>query len=166
MTDALFKMLGVCFGWIIAYLITLYITSKMGMGYNVLKNSLKWLSKLKSLSSSLRSKLCAKDFSLKSRSAISSLKNVVRCERGISRILTVYMFDNKDDKDVVEAATLVSEVSELSRKAAAIASDLAHLEKESELDAVFSKIDENIAQASSLIKKSIERDIKEELLKV
>lgn len=169
MTDALFKMFGVCFAWIIAYFITLYVTSKMGIGYNVLKNSLKWLGKLNGLCVSLRTRLCAKDFTLQSRKAISSLKKVVRCEKGISRILTVYMFDNRDDKDVVEAAELIKNVSELSRKAAAIASDSSSNSRNknsSELDAVFSIIDGNINRASGLIRQSIAREMKEELLKV
>ena len=34
------KMIYTCFLWVIVYLITLYITNKMGVGSNVLKHAL------------------------------------------------------------------------------------------------------------------------------
>ena len=74
----------------------------------------------------------------------------------------MYMFDNKDDKNVSQAMDLVSSVPELCRKAAAIAGD----GRSEDLSAVFSQVDDCINRASSLIRQSIERDMKEELLKV
>lgn len=162
MSDAIIKMILTCVGWVVAYFVVLFITNKAGVGYNVLKNSLKWLVELKKLCAGLRTQLSSKGFTLQSKSAIHGLKKVVRCEKGIARILTVYMFDNKDDKNVSQAMDLVSSVPELCRKAAAIAGD----GRSEDLSAVFSQVDDYISRASSLIRQSIERDMKEELLKV
>ncbi len=174
MSESLLKMLGTCVAWGLSYLIILYITNKMGVGYNVLKNSLKWLVQLKKLCASLHAQLAATGFSQHSRGTINCLKKVVRCERGIARILTVYIFDNRDDKDVSQAMELISSIPDYARKAAAIASEASSSNanagdndrKNSELDAVFSKIDDCIARAGELIKNAIDRDMKEELLRV
>ncbi len=162
MSDAVIKMIVTCVAWVVAYFVVLFITNKAGVGYNVLKNSLKWLVELKKLCVGLRAQLSSKGFTLQSKSAIHGLKKVVRCEKGIARILTVYMFDKKDDKNVSQAMDLVSSVPELCRKAAAIAGD----GRSEDLSAVFSQVDDCISRASSLIRQSIERDMKEELLKV
>lgn len=173
MTESLLKMLGTCLAWGISYLIILYITNKMGVGYNVLKNSLKWLAQLKKLCTSLHFQLSSNGFSQHSRGTINCLKKVVRCERGIARILTVYIFDNRDDKDISHAMELISSIPDYARKAAVIASESSsnvnasdNDRKNAELDEVFSKIDNCIALSSELIKKAIERDLKEELLRV
>ena len=102
MSDAIIKMILTCVGWAVAYFVVLFITNKAGVGYNVLKNSLKWLVELKKLCVGLRAQLSSKGFTLQSKSAIHGLKKVVRCEKGIARILTVYMFDNKDDKNSID----------------------------------------------------------------
>lgn len=162
MTDAIIKMIVTCVAWVVAYFVVLFITNKAGVGYNVLKNSLKWLAELKKLCVGLRTQLSSKGFTLQSKSAIHGLKKVVRCEKGIARILTVYMFDNKDDKNVSQAMDLVSSVPELCRRAAAVARD----GKSEDLSSVFSQVDDCISRAGSLIRQSIERDMKEELLKV
>lgn len=174
MTESLLKMLGTCLAWGISYLVILYITNKMGVGYNVLKNSLKLLVQLKKLCVSLHTQLSSSGFSQHSRGAINCLKKVVRCERGIARILTVYIFDNRDDKAVSQAMDLISSIPEYARKAAAIASEASSSNasesdndmKNAELDTVFAKIDDCIARSSNLIKESIDRDMKEELLRV
>ncbi len=162
MTDAVIKMIVTCVVWVVAYLVVLFITNKAGVGYNVLKNALKWLVELRKLCVGFRTQLSSKGFTLQSKGAIHGLKKVVRCEKGIARILTVYMFDNKDDKNVAQAMDLVSSVPELCRKAVVIAGD----GRSADLDAVFSQVDDCISRAGSLIKQSIERDMKEELLKV
>ena len=162
MSDAVVNMIVTCVVWVVAYFVVLFITNKAGVGYNVLKNSLKWLVELRKLCVGFRTQLSSKGFTLQSKSAIHGLKKVVRCEKGIARILTVYMFDNKDDKNVAQAMDLVSNVPELCRKAVVVAGD----GKSADLDAVFSQVDDCISRAGSLIRQSIERDMKEELLKV
>lgn len=162
MSDAMIEMLVTCLIWVAAYLVVLYITKRAGVGYNVLRNSLKWMEKLKKKCASLKGQLCSKGFSIQSKGAIRSLRDVVRCEKGIARILTVYLFDNKGDKDVSQAMELLADVPEYCRKAVAMAVD----GKSSDIDSMFCKVYDSIDLAVSLVKKAIDRDLKEELLKV
>lgn len=162
MSDAVINTIVTCLVWVVAYFVVLYITNRAGVGYNVLKNSLKWHENLRKLCLELKVQLCSKGFSLQSRKAVVCLKRIVRCEKRIARILTVYMFDNKDDKNVSQAMDLVSSVPDLCRKAVVIAVE----GKGTDMDCLFSTVDDNIGRSCALIKQSIERDIKEELLKV
>ncbi len=162
MSDAVIKMIVTCVAWVVAYFVVLFITNKAGVGYNVLKNSLKLMVELRKLCTGFKTQLSSKGFTLQSKGAIHGLKKIVRCEKGIARILTVYMFDNKDDKNAVQAMDLVSDIPELCRKAVVIAGD----GRSTDLDAVFSQMDDCISRADSLIRQAIERDMKEELLKV
>ena len=156
------KMIYTCFLWVIVYLITLYITNKMGVGSNVLKHALKWLSQLRKLCRSFQELITSKEFSIKSNKSVVELSKIIRCQKAIMRLFTVYLYDDKTDKDVKGAKAYVADIPDFCRKALIMVSEGTG----ADVADFFKQIEDKISSAESLVKKALEYDIKSEMLKI
>ncbi len=156
------KMLSTCIIWLLVYLLTLFVTTRTGVGSNVLKHSLKRLAKMRKLCAKFQALIIAKSFSIKSKSSVLMLNEIVRCQKSFLRILSVYLYDDKTDKDVKEARDYVSDISDYCRQALILASEGSN----SDLDDYFKQIEARISSAEVHIKKALEYDIKNEMLKI
>ena len=156
------KMIYSCLLWVIAYFVTLYFTNKMGVGSNVLKHALKWLSELRKLCRNFQGLIVSSSFSIKSNKSVLMLSKIIRCQKGIMRLFTVYLYDDKTDKDVKEAKAYVSTIPEYCRKALMMVSEGGS----SDVADLFKQIETRISSAEALVKKALEYDIKSEMLKI
>lgn len=156
------KMIYTCLLWVVAYLVTLFITHQTGVGSNVLKHAIKRLSKLRKRCDNFRDILTAPSFSIKSKKGVIALSEIVRYQNGIVRILNLYLYDDKNDKDVKDAKEYVLSVSDYCRKALTLAIE----GTSSDINDFFRQVDTRISSAEALLKKAMEYDIKSEMLKV
>lgn len=156
------KMLSTCLLWLFAYLVTLFITYKTGVGSNILRHALKRLAKLRKLCANFQLLITSKDFTIKSKKPVIKLSEIIKCQKGIVRILTVYLYDDKTDKDVSSAKEYLIDIPNYCRQALMLASEGSN----SDINDFFKQIDTRISSAEGLVKKALEYDIKNEMLKV
>lgn len=78
------------------------------------------------------------------------------------RLFTVYLYDDKTDKDVKDAQAYVADIPEYCRKALIMVSE----GSSAEVADFFKQIEARISSAEALIKKALEYDIKSEMLKI
>lgn len=156
------KMISTCILWLLAYLVTLFITYKTGVGSNILRHALKRLVKLRKLCANFQLLIVSKDFSIKSKTPVLKLSEIVGCQKGILRILTVYLYDDKTDKEVKDAKEYLVDIPNYCRQALILASEGSN----SDINDFFKQIEARISSAEALIKKALEYDIKNEMLKI
>lgn len=160
--SALEKMLYTCIMWIVAYFVTVFVTNKTGVGSDMLKHTLKRLAKLRKLCGVFQEAISASDFNIHSKKGVVLLSNIARCQNGILRILAVYLYDDKTDKDVKEAKDYVASVSDYCRKALMLVAE----GSSADLNEFFKQVEARISSAEALLKKALEYDIKSEMLKI
>ncbi len=160
--SALEKMIYTCILWLVAYLVVLFVTNRVGVGSNVLKHALKRLARMRKLCGNFQETITAKSFSIKSKESVIKLSEIVRCQKGIVRILVVYLYDDKTDKEVLLAKEYVSSISEYCRKALMLVAE----NSASDTNEFFKQIETRISSAEGLLEQALEYDIKNEMLKV
>lgn len=160
--SALEKMISTCIFWLLVYLLTLFITNKTGVGSNVLKHSLKRLARMRKLCAKFYVLISSSKFSIKSKSSVLMLNEIIRCQKSFLRILSVYLYDDKTDKDVKEARDYVADISDYCRQALILASEGSN----ADINDYFKQIEARISSAEVHIKKALEYDIKNEMLKI
>lgn len=160
--SALEKMISTCIFWLLVYLLTLFITNKTGVGSNVLKHSLKRLTRMRKLCAKFYDLISSSKFNIKSKSSVLMLNEIIRCQKSFLRILSVYLYDDKTDKDVKEARDYVADISDYCRQALILASEGSN----ADINDYFKQIEARISSAEVHIKKALEYDIKNEMLKI
>lgn len=156
------KMISTCILWFVVYLVTLFITNKTGVGSNVLKHALKRLAKMRKLCAKFQAFISSSKFSIKSKSAVLMLNEIVRCQKSFLRILSVYLYDDKNDKDVIEAKDYVADIPDYCRQALILVSE----SSKADTSDYFKQIEARICSAEVHINKALEYDIKNEMLKI
>lgn len=160
--DALEKMFSTCIVWFVVYLVSLFITNKTGVGSNVLKHALKRLAKMRKLCGKFQMRITSSSFSIKSKTSVIMLNEITRCQKSFLRILAVYLYDDKTDKDVKNARDYITDIPNYCRQALILAAEGSN----SDIGDYFKQIETRISSAESLIKKALEYDIKAEMLKI
>lgn len=156
------KMIYTCVLWLAAYLVTLFFTNRFGVGSNVLKQALRWLAVLRKLCIAFQTYVMSKDFSIKSKKSVLMLSKIVKSQNGLVRLFTVYLYDDKTDKEIQGAKDYISGVSEYCRKALILVSEGSSIEVAEN----FKQIDMRISSAEALVKKALEYDLKSEMMKI
>ncbi len=90
------------------------------------------------------------------------LKHVIREQKRASKALNMYLFDDREDKDVAAAKEIVDSVPDKCRKAIVVITD----NKRDDMDKIFNGIDVDLESASALLKKALVIDKKKELLRL
>ncbi len=160
--SALEKMISTCIFWFLLYLVTLFVTNKTGVGSNVLKHALKRLARMRKLCAKFQSLITSSSFNIKSKSAVLMLNEIIRCQKSFLRILSVYLYDDKTDKDVIEAKDYVASISDYCKQALILVSD----GSDANVSDYFKQIEARISSAEVHIEKALEYDIKNEMLKL
>ena len=95
-------------------------------------------------------------------SNVENLKTVIRRQKKASRLLCAYLFDDRDDRDVAEAKSIIDAVPDICRSAIVnVAEDGGE-----NLNAKFDNLSTEIERARSLLYKAKAIDKKKELLQI
>ncbi len=153
-------VLVICF-WVVVYVIVKILAVRAGVG-DLLNQAYKRIDKLRKKCLQLRM-LCTSDEPMKNLDkSIKVMKKVIKAEKRASKVMMMYLFDDKGDLDVASAKTLVDRIPDLCRDAVVGVSE----GRDTEISADFDKIESNIRTAKDLLKKAAALDKKKELLQV
>ena len=95
-------------------------------------------------------------------SNVENLKTVIRRQKKASRLLCAYLFDDRDDRDVAEAKSIIDAVPDICRSAIVnVAEDGGE-----NLNTKFDNLSTEIERARSLLYKAKAIDKKKELLQI
>lgn len=158
------SMAGSVLFWLVLFIAVSILNSKAGIGKNLLKTAIKRIGKLRKtcleLNELFRTRSKRVD-SHKTEQALRILNRILLQHKRTTKLLAVYLFDDKEDRDVIEAKKLVDEVPTICRKIISAALDGKIEGKEA-----FIQIEDNLKRAKESLKKALSLDIKKELLKI
>lgn len=158
---AFMKMVYSVIFWIVFYVIIKILTVNAGIGTNLLNQCLKRVPKLHRSTIELRL-LCTDSSSKNTEKQLKCLSDVIKSEQRISKILEVYLFDDKNDQDVLAARKLYDSIPDICRAIVVQTSE----GDMGDIGDKFKTIDANIKSAEEYIKKAISLDLKKKLLKI
>lgn len=158
---AFLKMIYAVAFWVIFYVIVKILTVNAGIGTNLLSQCLKRLPKFKDNLKDLKT-LSKRKSSDKGEKLMHCLKNIIRREKRMSKILDMYLFDDKNDQDVAAAKKLINAIPNICRNVVAHVAD----GDVSQIDPLFERIDENLKDAQAFIDKAISLDMKKKMLQL
>ena len=153
-------VISICF-WVILYVVVKVFTVKSGVG-DLLKYAYKRTDKLGKASLQLGTLCTAKDAASNLERSVKVLKKVIKAQKRTSKIMNMYLFDDRGDMDVASAKGLVERVPDLCRDAIVKVAE----NNTSEVETIFDNIESNIKTAKELLKKASVIDKKKELLQV
>ena len=153
-------IVSVCF-WVILYVIVKVITIHAGVG-NLLKHADSRIVKLRK--DVVRLKMLCTPANAASRlsKAVKVLDEVIKAEKKATKVLTMYLFDDRNDFDVAQARSIVRGIPDGCRDALV---KVAEKEKD-EIEARFDTMIERLKDARELVKKADMLDRKKELLRM
>ena len=150
-------VISICF-WVILYVVVKVFTVKSGVG-DLLKHAYKRTDKLGKASLQLGT-LCMAIFA-NMPLALSAAMGL-KAQKRASKVMTMYLFDDRGDMDVASAKGLVERVPDLCRDAIVKVAE----NNTSDVETLFDNIESNIKTAKELLKKASAIDKKKELLQV
>ena len=153
-------VVSICF-WVILYVVVKLITMRAGVG-NLLKNAQGRIAKLRKEVLHLRILCTTTKPKVQLSKCVKVLDEVIKAEKKTSRVLTMYLFDDRNDFDVAQARTLVKGIPDACREALV---KIAEKEKDN-IGARFDKMLEDLKDAKELIRKADMLDKKKELLRM
>ena len=153
-------VVSVCF-WVILYVIVKVITIHAGVG-NLLKHADSRIVKLRK--DVVRLKMLCTPANAASRlsKAVKVLDEVIKAEKKATKVLTMYLFDDRNDFDVAQARSIVRGIPDGCRDALV---KVAEKEKD-DIGARFDTMIERLKDARELVKKADMLDRKKELLRM
>lgn len=153
-------VVSICF-WVVLYVIVKIFTVRAGVG-DLLNYAYKRIGKLGKKCQRLRT-LCLSDDSTSHLSkAIKILKKVIKAQKRASKVLNMYLFDDRNDADVAAAKKLVDQIPDLCRDAVVKVAE----KNGDEVEDIFESIRSNIVTSRALLKKAVAIDKKKELLQI
>ena len=153
-------VVSVCF-WVILYVIVKVITIHAGVG-NLLKHADSRIVKLRK--DVVRLKVLCTPANAASRlsKSVKVLDEVIKAEKKATKVLTMYLFDDRNDFDVAQARSIVRGIPDGCRDALV---KVAEKEKD-DIGARFDTMIERLKDARELVKKADMLDRKKELLRM
>ena len=160
-SESFITFLGTLVVMVILYLIARYFSYRSGVN-DLLKKADRRIVRLKKAVRKVRV-LCTTPGARKMLSSnVENLKAVLRCHKRVSRLLSAYLFDDRDDRDVAEAKAIVDAVPDICRSAIV---SVAEANGEN-LNEKFDNLSTEIERARSLLNKAKAIDKKKELLQI
>ena len=160
-TESFLKMATTVVFWLALYILVKLFTIRAGAG-DLLRMGQKKIFKLRKLTRQFRL-LCTSRGAYKNLSrSVKLLRKVIRCEKKASRLLTIYLFDDREDFDVAGSKKLVSRIPDVCREALVSISE----KKGESLVPLFDQADADLKEAIALLKKAADLDRKKELLQI
>ncbi len=153
-------VITICF-WVVLYVIVKLCTVRAGVG-DLLNQAYKRTNKLRKSCIQLQMLCLSPNAASHLSKALSVLKHVIKGQKRASKIMTMYLFDDRGDLDVASAKALVDRIPDLCRDA------IVKVAENSEVDikAIFDNVESNIKTAKELLKKAAAIDRKKELLQI
>lgn len=148
--------------WIVAYVVVKIFTVKAGIGTDLLRQATKRISSFRKITLEFRLLCTEREGSSKTAKQVKLLNRIIKKEKAISKILAMYLFDDKNDLDVAAAKKKIGAVPDICRDIIVQCSE----GDTGNLADLFNKMDSNIQEALGLLSKAINLDMKKELLKI
>ena len=153
-------VVSICF-WVILYVVVKLITVHAGVG-NLLKNGDKRIAKLRKAVMHMRMLCTSRGAKKNLAKSVKVLDDVIKYEKKATRVLTMYLFDDRNDFDVAQARNLVKSIPDACRDALVKLAD----KQTDDLGERFDKMLEDLKTARELLKKADMLDKKKELLRM
>ncbi|MBR4427445.1 MAG: hypothetical protein IKS77_07045 [Spirochaetales bacterium] len=153
-------VISICF-WVVLYIIVKICTVRAGVG-DLLNQAYKRTGRLRKYCLQLRMLCLSQNAASHLSRSIAVLKHVIKAQKRASKVMTMYLFDDRGDLDVAAAKALVDHVPDLCRDAIVKVAE----NGEADIKAIFDNIEENIKTAKELLKKAAAIDRKKELLQI
>jgi hypothetical protein len=153
-------VVSVCF-WVILYVIVKVITIHAGVG-NLLKHADSRIVKLRK--DVVRLKMLCTPANAASRlsKSVKVLDEVIKAEKKATKVLTMYLFDDRNDFDVAQARSIVRGIPDGCREALVKVAE----KEDDDIGARFDTMIERLKDARELVKKADMLDRKKELLRM
>ncbi len=153
-------VVSVCF-WVILYVIVKVITIHAGVG-NLLKHADSRIVKLRK--DVVRLKMLCTPANAASRlsKSVKVLDEVIKAEKKATKVLTMYLFDDRNDFDVAQARSIVRGIPDGCREALVKVAE----KEDDDIGARFDTMIERLKDARDLVKKADMLDRKKELLRM
>ncbi len=160
-SESFLNMMITILVWVILYIVVKLLSYQAGVG-RLLKAAVKKSAKLRKSILQLRYICTAKDASDNLANAVKVFHKVLRQEKGVSKVLNSYLFDDRNDMDVSDAKKMLDVIPDICRDV------LVRLSETDNPDVTgrFDEMEVNIKQAVELIKKADGIDLKNKILKV
>ena len=160
-TDSFTNMAVSVAFWAVLYILIKLFTIRAGAD-DLLKMGTKKIIKLKKLTRQFRI-LCTSRAAYKNVSkAVKLLPKIIKAEKKATRLLVMYLFDDREDFDVAAAKDLVVKIPDYCRCAIVTVAD----KKDESLVPLFDGAEAELKQAIALLKKAAAIDKKKELLQI
>ena len=153
-------VISICF-WVVLYVIVKICTVRAGVG-DLLNHAYKRTNRLRRSCMQLRMLCLSPNAATHLAKSVTVLKHVIKAQKRASKVMTMYLFDDRGDLDVAAAKNLVDRVPDLCRDAIVKVAE----NSEADIKEIFDNIEENIKTAKELLKKAAAIDRKKELLQV
>lgn len=153
-------VVSVCF-WVILYVIVKVITIHAGVG-NLLKHGDSRIVKLRK--DVVRLKMLCTPANAASRlsKSVKVLDEIIKAEKKATKVLTMYLFDDRNDFDVAQARSIVRSIPDGCRDALVKVAE----KQDDDIGARFDTMIERLKDARELVKKADMLDRKKELLRM
>ena len=153
-------VVSVCF-WVILYVIVKVITIHAGVG-NLLKHADSRIVKLRK--DVVRLKMLCTPANAASRlsKSVKVLDEIIKAEKKATKVLTMYLFDDRNDFDVAQARSIVRGIPDGCRDALVKVAE----KEDDDIGARFDTMIERLKDARDLVKKADMLDRKKELLRM
>ena len=153
-------VVSVCF-WVILYVIVKLITMHAGVG-NLLKHADSRIAKLRKDVARLKMLCTPANAASRLSKSVKMLDEIIKDEKKATKVLTMYLFDDRNDFDVAQARSIVKGIPDGCREALV---KVAEKEKD-DIGARFDSMTERLKDARELVRKADMLDRKKELLRM
>ena len=160
-SDSFIKMCTTIGFWLVLYIIVKLFTIQAGSD-DLLRVGTKRIVKLRKLTRQFRILCTAKGAYKNIARGVKLLKKIVNAEKKATRLLTMYLFDDRGDLDVAGAKDVVVKIPDVCRDALMSIVD----KKEGSLVPLFDQADADLKEALALLHKAAALDKKKELLQI
>lgn len=158
--DGFINMVSTIAFWLVVYIVIRYLSYRSGLN-DLLNRAKKHIASLRKICKNL-SNMC-KGSELDVQNAITTYKWIAKLQKLIFKLLVTYLFDDRNDKDVLGAKTLVEPITDMCKAAL---SRVVEVGNDADVQAIFEEIDSNLSTASDLLSNAQKKDQKQKLLKV
>jgi len=153
-------VVSVCF-WVILYVIVKVITIHAGVG-NLLKHADSRIAKLRKDVVRLKMLCAPANAASRLSKSVKVLDEIIKAEKRATKVLTMYLFDDRNDFDVAQARSIVRGIPDGCREALVKVAE----KEDDDIGARFDTMIERLKDARDLVKKADMLDRKKELLRM
>ena len=160
-TESFTKMCATIAFWLALYIVVKLFTIHAGSD-DLLRIGTKRTVKLRKITRQFRILCTARGARKNVSRAVKLLKKLIKAEKKTTRLLTMYLFDDRNDLDVAGAKAIVTSIPDVCRHALVIVAE----KRDESVVPLFDQADADLKEAIALLKKAAALDKKKELLHI